>query len=131
MIHREGLQPLLFYATIFSMTVKIALLKSGEDVIADWHELVAGDEDNVAAYLAKNPYVVKLNKTDISSPEAKAKVGVTYFPWMPLSKETDIPINPDWVVTLVDPVDQVKESYEDKVNDIKKRRDGYSPDNGD
>ena len=50
---------------------------------------------------------------------------------MPLSKETDIPINPDWVVTLVDPVDQVKESYEDKVNDIKKRRDGYSPDNGD
>jgi len=113
------------------MTVKIALLKSGEDVIADWHELVAGDEDNVAAYLAKNPYVVKLNKTDISSPEAKTKVGVTYFPWMPLSKETDIPINPDWVVTLVDPVDQVKESYEDKVNDIKKRRDGYSPDNGD
>ena len=110
------------------MTIKLALLKSGEDVIADWHELVAGEEDTVAAYLAKDPYVVKINKADIPNDKTAAKVGITFFPWMPLSKETDIPINPDWVVTLVDPVDQVKESYEEKVNGIKERRKGHSSD---
>ena len=113
------------------MTIKLALLKSGEDVIADWHELVAGEEDTVAAYLAKDPYVVKINKADIPNDKTAAKVGITFFPWMPLSKETDIPVNPDWVVTLVDPVDQVQESYEDKVNGIKEGRNGSSPDNGD
>ncbi len=113
------------------MTIKLALLKSGEDVIADWHELVSGDEDTVAAYLAKNPYVVKLNKADIPNDKTPAKVGISFFPWLPLSKETDVPINPDWVVTLVDPVDQVKESYEDKVNGIKEGREGGNSDNGD
>ena len=97
------------------MTIKLALLKSGEDVIADWHELV-GEDDEVAAYLAKSTYTVTLEKSDIPETNEPAKVGLTFFPWMPLSKEKDIPINPDWVVTLVDPVDEVKDSYEEKVN---------------
>ena len=112
------------------MTIKLALLKSGEDVIADWHELV-GANDEVAAYLAKSPYVVSINQSDIPEKNEPAKVGLTFFPWMPLSKDKDIPINPDWVVTLVDPVDEVKQSYEEKVNGIEERRNGGSPDNGD
>ena len=112
------------------MTIKLALLKSGEDVIAYWHELV-GEDDEVAAYLAKSPYTVTLEKTDIpESSDEPAKVGLTFFPWMPLSKEKDIPVNPDWVVTLVDPVDEVKDSYEEKVNGIEERRESGSPDNG-
>ena len=113
------------------MTIKLALLKSGEDVIADWHELV-GEDDEVAAYLAKSPYTVTLVKTDIpESSDEPAKVGLTFFPWMPLSKEKDIPVNPDWVVTLVDPVDEVKDSYEEKVNGIEERRESGSLDNRD
>ena len=114
------------------MTIKLALLKSGEDVIADWHELV-GENDEVAAYLAKSPYTVTLKKSDIptSTKTEPTKVGLSFFPWMPLSKDKDIPVNPDWVVTLVDPVDEVKNSYEEKVNGIEERRNGGSPDNGD
>lgn len=111
------------------MTVKLALLKSGEDVIADWHEIV-GQDDNVIAYLAKRPYTIKINQSDIPGDDEPASVGLSYFPWMPLSKETDIPIDPDWVITLVDPVDQVKESYEDKVNAIQRKRESDSSDNG-
>ena len=111
------------------MTVKLALLKSGEDVIADWHEIV-GQDDNVIAYLAKRPYTIKINQTDVPSDDEPTSIGLSYFPWMPLSKDTDIPIDPDWVVTLVDPVDQVKESYEDKVNAIQRKRESDSPDNG-
>mgnify|MGYP003121729932 CR=1 FL=1 len=112
------------------MTIKLALLKSGEDVIADWHELV-GDDDTIAAYLAKSPYTVRLNKQDIPTEQTPAKVAIQFFPWLPLSKEKDIPVNPDWVVTLVDPVDEVAQSYEDKINGIKEGREDSSPDNGD
>tara|TARA_B100000287_G_C20024439_1_gene539834 strand:- start:112 stop:471 length:360 start_codon:yes stop_codon:yes gene_type:complete len=113
------------------MTIKLALLKSGEDVIADWHELINNDNESVAAYLAKNPYTVTLKKSDIPSENEPTKVGIAFFPWMPLSKEKDIPVNPDWVVTLVDPVDEVKQSYEEKLNDIKEGRNGGRSDDGD
>ncbi len=111
------------------MTVKLALLKSGEDVIADWREIVLEDKEKVAAYLAGYPYVVKINKTDIPNADEPAKVSLSYFPWMPLSKDTEIAIDPTWVVTLVDPVDEVKTTYEEKVNVIKERRTNSNPPN--
>ena len=111
------------------MSVKLALLKSGEDVIADFSEMVVND--NVVGYLAKSPYVVKINRTDIPHENEPTKVGLSYFPWMPLSKQKDIPIDPQWIVTMVEPVEEVKQSYEDKINVIKERRISSSPDNGD
>ena len=110
------------------MSVKLALLKSGEDVIADFSEMVVND--NVVGYLAKSPYVVKINRTDIPHENEPTKVGLSYFPWMPLSKQKDIPIDPQWIVTMVEPVEEVKQSYEDKINVIKERRSSSSPDNG-
>ncbi len=107
------------------MSVKLALLKSGEDVIADFQEMVV--EDKVIGYLARYPYTVKLNKSDIPNDDEPVKVGLSFFPWMPLSKQTEIPIDPQWMVTMVDPVDEVKKSYEEKVNVIKERRESNSP----
>ena len=99
------------------MTVKLALLKSGEDVIADWREIVLEDKEKVAAYLAGYPYVVKINKTDIPNADEPAKVSLSYFPWMPLSKEDTIPITSDWVITIVEPMIKLKDMYlEDIVN---------------
>ena len=112
------------------MTIKLALLKSGEDIIADWRELVLEDKEKVAAYLASYPYIVTINKSDIPHEDEPAKVGLSYFPWMPLSKDTEIPVDPDWVVTLVDPIDEVKQSYEEKINVIKERSTNNSSDNG-
>ena len=107
------------------MTIKLALLKSGEDVIADWREIVLEDGDKVAAYLACYPYSVK-----IKDGEDASKLGLSYYPWMPLSKDTEIAVDPTWVVTLVDPVDEVKTTYEAKINVIKERRKGDGSDNG-
>ena len=89
------------------MTIKLALLKSGEEVIADWQEMVV--EERVVAYMASYPYNVKLNKTDIPSEDEPAKVGLSFFPWIPLSKETNIPIPADWLITMVEPVYKLKE----------------------
>ncbi len=100
------------------MTVKLLLLKSNEDVIADVKELTI--EERVIGYQLKNPYRVTLNKAEVlfeQTTTSKKNVGITFFPWMPLSHDKEIPIPSDWLVTMVEPVKQLKESYEDKMND--------------
>ena len=44
------------------MTIKLALLKSGEDVISDMEEMVANDQ--VVGYFLKYPCVAKLIGTE-------------------------------------------------------------------
>jgi hypothetical protein len=41
------------------MSIKLALLKSGEEVIADIKEIV-NEEEKIVSLLFSNPYVVKL-----------------------------------------------------------------------
>ena len=45
-----------------------------------------------------------------------SKVGVTFYPWVPLSSDRSIPCSADWVVTIVEPVENLKKMYEEKVN---------------
>jgi hypothetical protein len=101
------------------MTIKLALLKSGEEVIADIKEIVAEDQ-KVISFLFSNPYVVKLITPQVlmeeneMAPEREYKV--SFYPWMPLSFDKDIPVNTDWVVSIVEPVEMVKKSYEERTN---------------
>ena len=37
-------------------------------------------------------------------------------PWIILTKDTKIPIRPDWIVTIVEPLDSLIEMYEEKLN---------------
>ena len=99
------------------MSIKIALLKSGETIISDAKELIS--EEKVCGYLFENPHVVELRKTlllteDIESP--KGNLEVVLSPWIPLSSDTQIPVPPDWIVTIVEPIQNIKELYEEKVN---------------
>ena len=103
------------------MTIKLLLLKSGEDVIADVTEMTAGDETRVVGYFLKRPCVVRMRDPDVISEEPKGptKTGfaVTLYPWMPLSKEDVVPVSADWLITMVDPIDKLKKMYlEDVVN---------------
>ena len=104
------------------MTVKLLLLKSNEDVIADVSELV--DElQRVIGYKLRNPYRVTLNKAEVlfeNTTSSNKNVGITFFPCMPLSHDKEIPIPSDWVVTIVEPVKQLKESYVEKMNEKSK-----------
>ncbi len=102
------------------MTVKLALLKSGEDVIADIKEAISEETNKIVSYIFSNPYVVKLTQPQIlmeesENPETRA-YNISVYPWMPLSDDTDIAINPDWVVTIVEPEAKLKKSYEDRMN---------------
>ena len=99
------------------MTVKILLLKSGEDVIADLKEMVSPDEKVIGYFLTK-PCVVKLIPKD-SEDESKKETAIRMYPWMPLAKEKDIPLPTDWVVTIVTPIEKVEQMYKEDVLNAK------------
>ena len=100
------------------MTIKLLVLKSGEDMIADVKEMAYGEDDNkrVVGYYLNKPCVIKMRNPN-QIPELqdgatkKAGFEVSLFPWIPLSAEDTIPIPSDWVVTMVDPAFKLKEMY--------------------
>ena len=96
------------------MTVKLVLLKSGEDIISDVKEMII--EEKVVGYFLEKPCTIRMkNPSDIGEREDRS-FQVSLFPWIPISKESTIPIPSDWVVTIVEPVKAIKELYEEKVN---------------
>jgi hypothetical protein len=88
------------------MAVKLLVLKSYEDVIADVKEMLSGDK--VVGYILNNPFVTRLENTDPPS--------VSFYPYIPLSADKSIPIPCDWVVSIVEPLEDVKKSYMEKLN---------------
>ena len=102
------------------MSVKLLLLKSGEDVVADVQEMVV--EEKVVGYYLKYPCRVKL-LSDVSQVDANSKVPskIQLQPWMPLSKDKVIPVVSDWVVTITEPIQQLKKMYNDGVEQYEAR----------
>ena len=104
------------------MAIKLAVLKSGEDVIADIREMMVGDEDTpaeqkkvVGYYFIKPCGVTLKNKAIDVNESADDSFELKLFPWCPLAKNDAIPMSTEWVVTLVEPVDKLKEMYETEV----------------
>lgn len=115
------------------MSIKIVLLKSGEDIISDVKEMVVGEEDNprVIGYFLHKPCVVKMtpptNVGETDGDNQKTSFRVTLFPWMPLTKDETIPVSSDWVVTIVNPTDKLKDMYlEDVIKYGKNNKDDSS-----
>ena len=109
------------------MTIKLILLKSGEDIISDVAEMSVGEDEKrrVIGYYLKRPCVVRMqdarNLPELTKGnEQKQGYSVSLFPWMPLSKEDKIPIPADWMITMVEPVTKLAQMYdEDIVNNGK------------
>ena len=101
------------------MSIKLVLLKSNEEVIADVKELV--DEDDKPIFIVlENAYCCKLVEDPVllteGNEDTETKYSVQYYPFMPLSDEKKISIDPSWVVAIVEPTEMVKKSYEDRMN---------------
>ena len=99
------------------MSIQLALLKSGEEVIADIKEIRQEETDVLVSYLFKDPYCVKIKTTQVLvEDESRPKPELAYYKWMSLSKDNDIIVNKDWVVCITDPLDSVKKNYEERMN---------------
>ena len=103
------------------MTIKLVLLKSGEDIITDVQEMVVGEEPSikVIGYFFNKPCLVKMKSQSAFDSDSTENTGssieVSLYPWMPLSKDETIPVSLDWIVTMVTPTDKLKEMYETDV----------------
>jgi hypothetical protein len=103
------------------MTVKLLLLKSGEDIISDIQEMVTEDPDGkprVIGYFLKKPCIVKLQDANVSIEQNSRKdnsYNVTMYPWIPLTKDKVIPLTAEWVITIVNPAEQVQKMYEEDI----------------
>ena len=96
-----------------SERVKVVVMFSGDNVICDLQEAVDKESGARQAYIMNYPYKVnydspKMVKTGIvTDPEVK----VHYAPWCPLSPEVKIPINQNMVVTILEPVPSLRDTY--------------------
>ena len=97
------------------MSIKVALLKSGESVIADIKELVS--DDKICGYLFENPNVITYLEPEVLTEENQTnKLKLSLIPWILITSDTKIPVRSDWVITIVEPIEEVKKIYEEKIN---------------
>ena len=107
------------------MTIKLVMLKSGEDIITDLQEIKS--EDEVIGYYFDEPRIVKMYQPkeptllseEGENKEYASRFNVRFFPWIPLSKEIKVPCSADWVITIVEPLDKLKKQYEEKLVNTK------------
>ena len=101
------------------MSIKLTLLKTGEQLISDMKELVAEGKDQAHAYLLDNPHTVEINEKQFMTEEEKKDgdfgINVTLLPWIILSQDTQMIIPVDSVLTVVEPLDSVTQLYLDKL----------------
>ena len=108
------------------MSVKLVMLKSGEDIIADVQEIKSNEE--VVGYYFNDPLIIKLYQPEQptvlneegSLKQYSSKVDITFYPWIPLSKDSKVPCSADWVVTIVEPIEKLKTQYQERVNGRRK-----------
>jgi len=115
------------------MTIKLIVLKSGEELISDVAEMsVPGESDDdqrVVGYFLNRPCVVKMKNPGVLNQDKKTTRSgfeVSLLPWMPLSADERIPVPADWLVTMVTPVQKLEEMYVEDVLNYGKPEDDSS-----
>ena len=96
------------------MAIKLAILQGKEQIIAQIKELV--DDGNPVGYLFANPHCVYADKQYLAEENEDRSVQITLSPWILLTADKEILVPKHQVITIVEPIDSVKEMYSEKVN---------------
>ena len=100
------------------MAVKLAILKSGENIVADIKNGFLGE--NLVCYIFENPCLIDINGTydikyledeDNTEESSSPKVSISVSRWPALSDDVTVEVNSDWVITVVNPTEEVKNAY--------------------
>ena len=100
------------------MSVKLLLLKSGEQVISDVKELIRKDSDKVYGYVLHKPHEVVANKAVVLTEDAddNRNMEITLAPWILLTEDESMTVPQDWIITIVNPIGSILKMYEEKTN---------------
>ena len=111
------------------MTVKLVMLKSGEDIIADVKEIKSNED--VIGYYFNDPLIIKMYEpeeptvlSEGTTNQYSSKISIVFYPWVPLSAEKRVPCSADWVITIVEPIENLKKLYQEKLDG---RQDDQNP----
>ena len=94
------------------MAIKILMLKSGEDIICDVSNMgveVEGKEKVIGYYMTKPCTFEGEPSGEPNCFNIKLKA------WTPLAKDTIVPITAEWVITILDPIDDLARIYHKQV----------------
>ena len=97
------------------MAIKLAVLQGNDQIITDIKEL--SDDGKPVGYLLKNPHRIVIDQPFlVEKLDDEKSIQVTLTPWILLTTDTEIIVPGNQVVTIVEPIDSVKEMYLDKIN---------------
>ena len=101
------------------MSIKLALLKSGDTLIAEAKEIVFEETKEIHSYYFENPHVITTRSKVMLTEEEREpgndfELDVVLSPWIVLSKDNKMAVPKDWVVTIVEPLSDVTQMYSEK-----------------
>lgn len=107
------------------MAVKLVVLKTGEQVIADASQILVeakeeGQDPNLVGYYLKYP--CRINLYEDNKEDGNKGVRMRLSPWNPLSKDDTIPVVADWVVTIIEPIDELKQTFNNLYTEYENRK---------
>lgn len=103
------------------MSLKLLLLKDGDQLISDVKSVKDEDGKKVYSYILTNPMKIEEQDEDdfllegeeeVQIPDDQEELTLSMTRWPRFSQENTLYLSPDWVVTLVDPIPQLVEMYE-------------------
>ena len=98
----------------FIMAIKLAVLQDQDQVIAEIKELV--DNGKPVGYLFGNAHRILTEKEFLAESDDDRQIQITLSPWILLSADKEVLVPRHQVVTIVEPIDSLKEMYLEKIN---------------
>jgi hypothetical protein len=101
------------------MSIKLLLLSTNETLIGDIKEV--SSDDKFVGYLISDPQIVGIRRDiilceDPTIDHSESELQVSLTSWTPLSSDNEIFIYPSSVISLMEPISNIIQMYEDKVN---------------
>ena len=100
------------------MSVKLLLLKSGEEVITEAKEIVDPNTKEPMGYHLHKPFRLDIVSNDggiVFNNERGYQV--SWFPWAPLSKDKDFYLPAGHVLTAYSPLESISQQYKQAIRE--------------
>jgi len=100
------------------MSVKLLLLKSGEEIITEVQEIVDPDSKDPMGFRLHKPFRLEIVSEDGGIVFNREKgFQLSWFPWAPLSKDRDFYLPGHHVLTAYDPLDSIAQQYVEAIKE--------------
>ena len=102
------------------MSVKLLLLKSGDQIISDVKEIVRNEVEPrvVEGYLLDKPHKILATKPVVLTENFndERNIEITLSPWILLTEDKEMTVPKEWVITIVNPIKSIVKMYQEKVD---------------